>query len=124
MLKVIDEKIHITRGDSGLIKVEALNDDNTLYTFKKDDIVRLNVFEKKNCSKVLLTIDSKVENPTQEVVIELTSSDTKLEDIINRPKTYWYEIILKSENKEQTIVGYDNISAKEFILYPEGKDEL
>lgn len=122
MFKIENNKIHLTRGDIALIEVTAKNDDDSDYAFKKDEVVRLNVFKNKDCSTVLLTKDVTVEKESTTVNIFLTNEDTTIGDLINNPKTFWYEIVLNPETNEQTIVGYDLDGAKEFVLYPEAKE--
>lgn len=123
MFKIVNNKIHLTRGDVALIEVKAKNDDGTDYTFKENDVVRINVFKSKDCNNVLLTKEVVVEETTASVDIPLTSEDTTIEEIINKPKTYWYEIVLNPNTNEQTIIGYDVDGAKEFVLYPEAKED-
>lgn len=55
--------------------------------------------------------------------MSITSNETKIGNIINRPVIYWYEIVVNPDTNAQTIIGYDDGGAKEFILYPEGGDE-
>ena len=122
MFKIENNKIHLTRGDVALIEVKAKNDDGTDYCFKKDDIVRLNVFKSKDCGCIELTKDLTVPEEKKSVTISLSSKETTIGDLINKPKTYWYEIVLNPDTNEQTIIGYDLDGAKEFILYPEAKE--
>lgn len=125
MFKIDKEtkEIKITRGDVGCIKVTALNDDGSSYIFKQSDVVRLKVFKRKNADNVELIKDVLVTEEAEEVIIELTSKDTKIGDIINKPTSYWYEIELNPDTKSQTIIGYDDeLGEKYFTLYPEGGD--
>lgn len=122
MFKIEGNKIHLTRGDIALIEIKAKNDDGSEYVFKKDDVVRLNVFKAKDCSCVLLTKDAKVTEEKTSVDISLTSEETTIEELINRPKKYWYEVVLNPDTNEQTIIGYDIQGEKEFWLYPEAKE--
>lgn len=122
MFKIEGTTIHLTRGDVALIEVKAKSGDGSDYTFQKDDLVRLNVFKYKDCGCVVLTKETKAEIETTNLDISLTSEDTTIEELINKPKTYWYEIVLNPDTNEQTIVGYDENGPKEFILYPEAKE--
>lgn len=122
MFKIENDKIHLTRGDTALINITATNDNGTSYTFKADDVVRFNVFKAKDCSTIFLSKDFKVDKESTSVDIELTSDETTIGDLINSPKTYWYEIILNPGIKEQTIVGYDDDGPKELFLYPEAEE--
>lgn len=123
MFKIENNKIHITRGDIGTIEVTALNDDGSNYIFKKDEVVRLNIVKAKHFEDVAFYKDVVVESETNNVQIALTSQDTTIGEIINQPKIYWFEIVLNPDTADQTIVGYDEKGAKEFILYPEAKDD-
>ena len=122
MFKIEDKTIHLTRGDAITIRIGTKNSDGSDYTFKAGDKIRLNVFKKKDCGSVELTKDIVVEQEGTKVDIPLTSKETKIGEIINKPTTYWYEVILDPNGAEQTIIGYDLDGAKEFILYPEGNE--
>ena len=122
MFKIENKTIHVTRGDIATIGIKAKNVDGTDYTFKKDDVVRLNVFKRKDCSCVVLHKDVKASEETLELEISLTSENTKIEELINKPLKYWYEVVLNPDTNPQTIIGYDISGAKEFILYPEAKE--
>lgn len=122
MFKIVDNVIHLTRGDIALIEINIKNDDGTNYAFKKDEVIRLNVFKNKDCSSIVLTKDVKVEKEDISVDIPLTSEETSIGEIINKPQKYWYEVILNPDTNEQTIIGYDTDGPKEFWLYPEGKE--
>ena len=114
-----DLTIHITRGDAALISVTAdLN--GASYEFKPDDVVRFNVFAKKDCSDVVLTKDVTVTEATSAVRVVLEKEDTKFGDVISKPTDYWYEVELNPDTTPQTIIGYDDNGAKIFKLYPEG----
>lgn len=118
MFKVDGTTIHCTRGDAGNIKFTVNNGE---YKFAKDDVVTLKVYEKGNVDKVVLQKNVKITDVSTSVIIELTTSDTKIGNVINKPAKYWYEI---SINDEHTVIGYDDEGAKEFILYPEGGEKL
>ena len=122
MFKIENKTIHLTRGDIATIGIKAKNVDGTDYTFKKDDVVRLNVYKRKDCSCVVLHKDVKAIEETTELELNLTRDNTKIEELINKPLHYWYEVVLNPDTKPQTIIGYDAEGAKEFILYPEAKE--
>ena len=122
MFKIIDKTIHLTRGDAVTIRIGSKNNDGTDYTFKVGDVVRLNVFKRKDCGCIELTKDITVDKEGTTVDIPLTSKETTIGGIINKPTVYWYEIILDPNGVEQTILGYDLDGEKEFILYPEGNE--
>lgn len=123
MFKIIENTIHLTRGDIAKIEVKAKTDDETDYTFQKGDVVRLNVFKSKDCGCVVLTKDVTVNEESTSVDISLTSEDTTIGDLINKPVKYWYEIVLNPGTSEQTIIAYDLDGPKEFYLYPEAKED-
>ena len=116
-----DLSIHITRGDIGLLSVTA-DSGNAAYVFAKGDIVRFKVYEKKGCDCVVLMKDFTVEEETEKVDILLTGDDTRIGELIHKPKDYWYEVELNPDTNPQTIIGYDDNGAKVFRLYPEGRE--
>lgn len=125
MLKINQEtkQIDLTRGDIASFKIKAMNDDGTYYQFKTDDVITLAIYEKKNLENTKLKRSAIVAEPSEDVILNLTSEDTKLDELTNKPIEYWYEITLKktNSNNEQTIIGYDEQGAKIFKLYPEGE---
>ena len=123
MFKIENNKIHITRGDIGSIKIMALDEDGTDYIFKKGEVVRLSIVRAKHFEEVVFYKDVVVEEDETAVKLSLKSEDTTIGDLINSPKTYWYEVVLNPDTADQTIIGYDEKGAKEFILYPEAKDD-
>lgn len=98
----------------------TLEDD--VYVFNKGDIVRFKVYEKNRPELVVIEKDITVDSEIHEVTIQLNRDDTKIGDLINKPKDYWYEIELNPETMPQTIIGYDIKGPKVFRLYPEGED--
>lgn len=118
---VIDDEltIHITRGDTAIFALTATIDTEN-YEFKHDDVVRFEVFAKKNCEDVVLQKDVRVTENTGTVEIALDGKDTAIGEVISKPTDYWYEVVLNPDTKPQTIIGYDENGAKIFKLYPEG----
>ena len=120
-----DYSIYCTRGDIGAFAVSA-EVDKEEYVFQAGDVVRLKVFEKKNCDNVVLQKSFPVTEDkagTTSVVIVLDNVDTKFGDTINKPTDYWYEVELVFANgRVVTIIGYDDDGAKIFKLFPEGKE--
>lgn len=115
--------IKITRGDAGVFGVTATNDDGSDYTFQNGDKIRLAIYEKKNYESLMFEKIVPITSKTTEVEIELTTVDTTIGDIINKPVDYWYEIELNPDGDTQTIIGYDEQGPKIFKLYPEGVEE-
>ena len=117
-----DLSIYITRGDVALLCISAIRNGTVPHEFEPGDVVRIKVFDKKACENVVLQKDFGVEERTEVVNIYLTEEDTKIGEVISKPKDYWYEIELNPLTDPQTIIGYDDNGAKVFRLFPEGKD--
>ena len=125
MFKINEDKsIYLTRGDIAQIEITALATGEEQYQFKTGEVVRIKVFEINGCDCVVLQKDTVVDENTTTVSILLEKSDTKIGDIISKPKDYWYEIELNPDTAPQTIIGYDEEGAKLFRLYPEGRDSI
>lgn len=122
MFRIEENTIHITRGDVAGIKVTAKNQDGSNYTFNIGDMIRFKVFEKNKCENIKIQKDVGILEETEIVEVILESSDTKIDDLINKPKDYWYEVELNPDSAPQTILGYDDDGAKIFKIYPEGSD--
>ena len=121
----IDKKtkqIMLTRGDNCIIEVKAVDKNKNRYKFAVNDVVRLNVYKKKDYNDLKLQKDVVVRQETDFVDIVLTSELTKIDNIINKPVDYWYEIVLNPETNPQTIIGYDEEGSKIFTLFPEGDE--
>ena len=116
-----DKSIYVTRGDAVFFTVSA-EENGVNYVFQIGDVVRVKVTDKKDCDYVALQKDFVVTEATENVDIILTGQDTKLGDVISKPKDYWYEVELNPFTNPQTIIGYDDEGAKIFRLFPEGKD--
>ena len=96
------------------------------YTFKLTDKIAFVVKEKKGYTKTeVLRIEKTLAEmgevgPTQYPEIQLTEEDTKAFDLLNKKKTYWYDIVL---NDTTTILGYDEEGASKLIVYPEANED-
>ncbi len=119
-----DLSIHLTRGDAMYVSVTAEEEDGTPYEFEVGELVRLKVCRKKKCGEVLIQKDFPITSNTTEVEIFLGSENTKLGEIISKPKDYWYEVELNPSTVPQTLIGYDENGPKLFRLYPEGGDKF
>jgi hypothetical protein len=117
-----DNSIYVTRGDIVVLPVSA-EDNGEPYTFQKDDLLRIKVYGKKDCTNVVLTKDFPVSEETQEVVLFLSKTDTKFGEVISKPKDYWYEVELNPDANAQTIICYFEDGPVLFRLFPEGDDE-
>lgn len=116
-----DLSIHVTRGDTAFFSITATDGENN-YEFQAGDVVRFNVFGKKDCENVVLQKDVEITEATESVDVILDSEDTKIGEFISKPVDYWYEVELNPDGVTQTIIGYDEDGAKVFRLYPEGGD--
>lgn len=117
-----DKSIYLTRGDAAILKIELENDQGEAQIFSVGTVIRFKVTDKKGCGCVLLQKDVEITEEATEVQIILTRDDTKIGEIINKPKDYWYEIELNPDTAPQTIIGYDEDGAKILRLFPEGGD--
>lgn len=116
-----DLSIYATRGDIVFFSVSA-QEDGKPYKFQAGDVVRIKIFGKKDAETVLLQKDFPVLDVTEKVEIFLSEADTKIGEVISKPKDYWYEVELNPGDDPQTIIGYDEDGAKVFRLFPEGDD--
>jgi lysophospholipase L1-like esterase len=116
-----DLSIYATRGDTVFFAVSAENN-GVAYMFQPGDVLRIKVFEKKNCENVVLQKDFPVKEERESVDIFLSEQDTKIGEVISKPRDYWYEIELNPYTEPQTIIGYSEDGPAIFKLYPEGKD--
>ena len=120
MFKINDDlSIYATRGDAISFSVSA-DSNGSPYKFKADDIIEVKVFEKKNVDVVVLQKEFHAVAGEEVVHVTLTGEETKFGEYIDKPKDYWYEIVLNPNTYPQTIVGYDEDGAKVFRLFPEG----
>ena len=118
-----DKSIYLTRGDTAVINVSAIDSNNEPYMFETDNKIRFKVFEKSRCDNIVMVKTVTVNTECSSVSIVLSSEDTKIGDVINKPKDYWYEVELNPETLPQTIIGYDENGPKVFRLFPEGDDK-
>jgi hypothetical protein len=116
-----DLSIYVTRGDIVFFDVTA-KEKGEEYTFKAGDVVRVKVFGKKDAENVVLEKDFPITKDSENVEILLTAEDTKIGEVISKPRDYWYEIELNPLSNPQTIIGYDEDGPKVFKLFPEGAD--
>lgn len=122
MFQVNDDlSIYVTRGDMVFLRITA-DKDGEPYAFQPGELVRFKVFAKKDCEDVVLEKDFPVTAVTQGVDIILTGDDTKIGDVISKPRDLWYEVELNPLDNPMTIIGYDEDGAKVFKLFPEGAD--
>lgn len=118
MQKIDGTTIKVNRGDEVSLSLGITQDDGTAYEFAGTDEVVFSIYNKGKMSEPAVLIKEITATAgTTSVTIPLTSTETKIGDLINKPVEYWYEIEL---NGRYTIIGYDDKGAKLFMLYPEG----
>lgn len=122
-----DNSIYLTRGDILAFSVSAEKEDGTPYVFQAGDVLTMKVYAKKDCTDVVLSknfaYDDAVEGSSATTFwLFLKGEETKFDNVISKPKDYWYEIVLNEETNPQTIIGYDEDGAKLLKLFPEGAD--
>ena len=124
MLEIlVDKTICITRGDIASFDVSANTKDGEPYVFQEGDVVRFQVFKKKDCAAVMIKKDVVVKEKSNSVTLQLVTEDTRFGEVIHKPVEYWYEVVVNPETAPQTIIGYDEEGEKIFRMYPEGVSE-
>lgn len=114
----------VNRGSSGSFSFSAVTPQGEPYTFSAGDIIRFNITKANRTNSVLSSIDTVVEEDSNEVTISLKSQDTKVGNPINKPTEYWYDIELNPVGgNAQMLLGYDEEGPKIFTLYPESVKE-
>lgn len=123
MFRVDDDlSIYATRGDIVFFSVKA-EDNGFLYKFQPGDIVRMAIYGKKDAETCYMQKDFPVTEVCESVFIYLEEKDTKIGDIISKPKDYWYEVVLNPDTFPQTIIGYDEEDGRKlFQLLPESAE--
>ncbi len=118
MQKIDGTTIKLNRGDVLNLTLTLKVNGTTDYTFQNGDKVVFSVYNKNKLNEdavLLKTID--ILSESQSVTINLTSEETKLGEMKNKPVEYWYEVEL---NDQYTVIGYDDKGEKVLMLYPEG----
>lgn len=110
-----DKTIRLTRGDEANIEF-SIED----YQFQPGDLIIFSITEKGNESEVVFRKNIIIEEENDSMIINLTKEETKIGEIINKEKKYWYEISL---NDSTTVIGYDEDGPKLLVLYPESGDD-
>lgn len=139
MIKIGEDltTIHITRGDAtheeyNQIAVEFPiwnfeNEEEEPYEFKLTDVLTFIVYQMKGYTRnEILKVEKTIaelgyQEPTTAPKLQLTSANTSVFELTNKPVTYNYEIIL---NGDTTILGSDEDGDKKIIVYPGGTQEV
>lgn len=119
MFKVNDDNsIYVTRGDFVVLEITAERDGEP-YEFQVGDVIRFNIYKKKDASEVFYAQEVPVKENGYSVKLYIPGEDTKLGETISKPVDYWYEVELVTTLGTRTIIGYDEDGAKIFKLFPE-----
>ena len=113
-----DYSISLTRGDKIYLQVKAKRNGEQ-YTFTRGDVVRFCVSERKDVASVVLTENVTIGDDTTAVKIIIDGDKTRLGEPINKPKVYWYEVVLNPDTSPCTIIGYGEDGPKTLTLYPD-----
>lgn len=112
-------QIYTTRGDDLDLDFQ-ISTDKGAYTFAIGDVLRIGIYNARAFDKdALLIKDFKIVEESDTYHIHISSEDMKIGKLINRPKDYWYEIIL---NNDLTVIGYSKDNPAILTLLPEGSD--
>ena len=118
MQRIEGSTIKLNRGDVMSMRLSLKMEDGSDYTFQNGDKIVFSVYNKnKMDEEAVLLKEVDVLEQSESVDINLTSEETKIGELINKPVDYWYEVEL---NNEYTVIGYDDDGAKILRLYPEG----
>ena len=118
MARVDGTIIKINRGDVLNLTLNLTLDNGTAYTFQPGDVIVFSLYNKGALNKEAILLKTiTVSEERANLDITLTSEETKIGDLINKPVDYWYEIEL---NNQYTVIGYDDDGAKILTLFPEG----
>jgi hypothetical protein len=139
MIRIDDDltTIRLTRGDATHEDYNQIavvfpiwdfeNEEEVPYEFKLADKLTFIVYEMKGYTKnELLKVEKTISElgylaPTTAPMIQLTSTNTSVFELTNKPQTYNYEVIL---NDDTTILGSDEDGDKKIIVYPGGTQEV
>lgn len=128
--------IYLTKGDATGTDYNVLafkfpiwnpdTEEEENYQFKPSDKITFTVFDKKGYTKKeILKKEYTLSElgyvvPTEFPELPLTSVETKKFELLNKKKTYWYDLVL---NDSTTILGFDDEGAKKMIVFPESEEE-
>lgn len=127
--------LRLTRGDGTLEEYNRLafcfpiwdfeNEEEVKYEFQPEDEITFIVYDKKGYTKVEILkrvfkiSDLGYTEGTTTPELLLAKQDTEKFELLDKPKTYWYNLIL---NGDTTIIGSDEDGAKKLIVYPGGTE--
>lgn len=118
MQKIDGTTIKLNRGDVLNLTLSVKINGTENYTFQVGDEIVFSVYNKGKMDQEAVVLKRIViAEECQSVSINLTSEETKLGEMKNKPVEYWYEVEL---NNQYTIIGYDDAGEKQLMLYPEG----
>lgn len=107
--------IYVTRGENMYLPFKIKD-----YIFSIGDIIEFKIYGEMGLTyKPMKVIKHEVKEITDIVYISLSSEDTDLFPLNNKPITYWYEIDLNNKN---VVLGYDLKGPKKIVIYPKGME--
>lgn len=118
MFKIQNKTIHISRTESGILKVKRTNGSIS----EIGDANSLRIYEVDSLDEgYLVDIPGEYNSTDDTIDFNLGLFTVSYEDIelSNEPIEYWYELRIN----DKIIIGYDESKAKTLILYPAGKDK-
>ena len=80
--------LKVTRGSSGSLTFGATTPSGDDYIFETGDVLRLNVTKAGKENAVVMSVDSVVTENTTTVTLSITSNDSKIGTVINKPTDY------------------------------------
>lgn len=116
MLIIEGKTIKFSRGDDITFNFSCKDKQGNPYTFLVGDTIQFRIFDKNGYGKVaILSKEITIEEETETVPINLTSSDTMIGEEINAVVKLWYEI---SINEDTTVIGFDDAGPAMVWLLP------
>ena len=113
MFDIQGSTIKVTRTDEMAFDIELIEG-----KFRADDVIRFAVYKAGGLNlNPILEKTINVQQDTDTITIELTGQDTTIGKPTNHELTYWYQVDI---NDKQTILGFENKTAPEFIIMPKG----
>lgn len=119
MLTINSKEISLNKGDSGIIKINIMEGEESLILEATDNI-SLMIYKEENLDKEpLKVIKAMIDEENNVANITINEDTTSFVEEDNEPFNYWYQI----EFNDNVIIGYDKEGPKIFRVYPSGKGE-
>lgn len=113
MFDIKNTTILFTRGDEISFDIELEEG-----FFEVGDIVRFAIYKEHQIKdKPVFYKTFEINEKSDTMTIDLTSSETEIGEMKNSDEKYWYEIKLNGNN---TLIGYKKDQIAQLIVLPEG----